>query len=119
MSKLYMSATIGMAYIIKEIDDLNFLEEFFDGTGDFYSKSNIGVLFESPEDTEINGKICSLCIQVIKTMQKTPEMIAKFIEDIKLSTDPNEDTDRIKEILLKETVTYANILVNSDTLTEL
>lgn len=58
MSKLYMNSTIGMVYIIRHKDDTEFLKVFFEESGYFYFKHDVGVLFES------------LRIQVIKNLNK-------------------------------------------------
>uniref|UniRef100_A0A6C0AFD8 Uncharacterized protein n=1 Tax=viral metagenome TaxID=1070528 RepID=A0A6C0AFD8_9ZZZZ len=51
-----MSATIGMGWIIKNKQDVEFLREIFDRTGEFFENVKYSLLYLNGQITKLQGK---------------------------------------------------------------
>lgn len=114
-----MSATIGMGWIIKNKQDIEYLREIFDGTGEFFENVNYSLLLSECTDYKVTGKRSSLRVQVLKYTDKLTEDIEKYLskmkEDFKEEM-PEKDIIKMSEILNKNDVVYGHFLVNGETL---
>ena len=116
---LYMSATIGMGWIIKNKQDVEFLREIFDSTGEFFENVNYSLLLSEWTDYKVTGKRSTLRVQVLKYTDKSTEDIEKYLtkmkEDLKEEM-PEKDIMRMRDILNNDEVVYGHFLVNAETL---
>lgn len=121
--KFYSQTVIGTAFIIKIPKDIDYIMSLFQDNEEFYSNGKYGALLNDYKKINSNGKISQLKIQIIEMINEE-KPVDEFLNKIKLKwsnefINYKKNTCLLKEILDKNNVLYANILINADNLLEI